>query len=96
MAVVMTVVILLITVVQMLASRRLVHMSHDLRERLTAEGVLEAEPNPLYLPRHSLRLMIVGADLRLLVKAADDLRARFTDPNAAEAHAASPKQRPAH
>lgn len=52
---------LMIVLAHYFASRRLVHMSRDLRERLTAEGVLEAEPNPLYLPRHSLRLLIVGA-----------------------------------
>lgn len=58
---------LMIVLAHYFTSRRLVHMSRDLRERLTAEGVLEAEPNPLYLPRHSLRLMIVGAFVGLAV-----------------------------
>ncbi len=58
---------LMIVLAHYFASRRLVQMSPGLRERLTAEGVLEAEPNPLYLPRHSLRLMIVGAFIGLAV-----------------------------
>lgn len=56
---------LMIVLAHYFASRRLVRMSPDLRERLTAEGVLEAEPNPLYLPRHSLRLLIIGAFVAL-------------------------------
>lgn len=52
---------LMIVLAHYFASRRLVQMSPDLRARLTQEGVLEAEPNPLYLPRHSLRLLIIAA-----------------------------------
>lgn len=69
----------------------------EIRKAGRAAGVIEpAEADARRWIECGARLMIVGADLRLLVKAADDLRARFTDPNAAEAHAASPKQRPAH
>lgn len=56
---------LMIVLAHYFASRRLVQMPRELRERLTLEGVLEAEPNPLYLPRHSLRLIIVGAFVAL-------------------------------
>ena len=52
---------LMIVLAHYFASRRLVQMSPDLRARLTREGVLEAEPNPLYLPRHSLRLLIIAS-----------------------------------
>jgi hypothetical protein len=52
---------LMIVLAHYFASRRLVQLSPELRARLTKEGVLEAEPNPLYLPRYSLRLLIVGA-----------------------------------
>ena len=58
---------LMIVLAHYFASRRLVQMPRELRERLVAEGVLEAEPNPLYLPRHSLRLIIIGAFVALAV-----------------------------
>ena len=58
---------LMIVLAHYFASRRLVQMPRELRERLIAEGVLEAEPNPLYLPRHSLRLVIIGAFVALAV-----------------------------
>jgi hypothetical protein len=52
---------LMIVLAHYFASRRLVQMPRELRQRLQAEGVLEAEPNPLYLPRYTLRLFIIGA-----------------------------------
>ena len=52
---------LMIVLAHYFATRRLVHMTPALRAHLIAEGILEAEANPLYLPRHSLRLIIVGA-----------------------------------
>ena len=58
---------LMIVLAHYFASRRLVQMSPELRARLTSEGVLEAEPNPLYLPRHSLRLLIISAFVALAV-----------------------------
>jgi hypothetical protein len=44
-----------------LTSRRFLHLSPDVLKRLQAEGVLEEEANPLYLPRHSIRALIVLA-----------------------------------
>lgn len=52
---------LMIVLAHYFASRRLVQITPELREQLIARGALEAEPNPLYLPRHSLRLLIVAA-----------------------------------
>jgi hypothetical protein len=52
---------LMIVLAHYFASRRLVQMPRELRQRLQAEGVLEAEPNPLYLPRYTLRIFIIGA-----------------------------------
>ncbi len=56
---------LMIVLAHYFASRRLVQMPRELRQRLQTEGVLEAEPNPLYLPRYSLRLFIIGAFVAL-------------------------------
>jgi hypothetical protein len=56
---------LMIVLAHYFASRRLVQMPRELRLRLQAEGVLEAEPNPLYLPRYTLRLFIIGAFVAL-------------------------------
>lgn len=58
---------LMIVLAHYFASRRLVQMSPDVRAKLTREGVLEAEPNPLYLPRHSLRALIIAAFASLAV-----------------------------
>lgn len=69
---------LMIVLAHYFASRRLVQMSPELRARLTAEGALEAEPNPLYLPRHSLRLIIIGAFIALAVYLAQN--GRLLDP----------------
>ncbi len=56
---------LMIVLAHYFASRRLVQMPRELRQRLQAEGVLEAEPNPLYLPRYTLRIFIIGAFVAL-------------------------------
>ena len=58
---------LMIVLAHYFASRRLVQMSPQLRAQLIAEGVLEAEPNPLYLPRHSLRFFIIVSFVTLAV-----------------------------
>ena len=58
---------LMIVLAHYFASRRLVQLPRELREKLIADGILEAEPNPLYLPRHSLRLMIIAAFVALAV-----------------------------
>ena len=58
---------LMIVLAHYFASRRLVQLPRELREKLTADGFLEAEPNPLYLPRHTLRLVIIGAFVALAI-----------------------------
>ena len=58
---------LMIVLAHYFASRRLVQLPRELREKLIADGILEAEPNPLYLPRHTLRLAIIGAFVALAV-----------------------------
>ncbi len=69
---------LMIVLAHYFASRRLVQMPRELRQRLQAEGVLEAEPNPLYLPRYSLRIFIIGAFAALAVYLARN--GRLLDP----------------
>jgi len=41
-------------------SRRLLALPSGLRERLEQEGLLEREPSPLWLPRHTVRGLIVA------------------------------------
>jgi hypothetical protein len=69
---------LMIVLAHYFTSRRLVQMPRELRERLVAEGVLEAEPNPLYLPRYTLRLLIIGAFVALALYLARN--GRLLDP----------------
>ncbi|HTI50746.1 MAG TPA: hypothetical protein VL475_07340 [Planctomycetaceae bacterium] len=52
---------LLIALAHYFTSRRFVGMSADLVARLEREGALPQESNPLYLPRHSIRALIVLA-----------------------------------
>lgn len=52
---------LLIVLAHYFASRRLVDLPEALRRRLEQDGVLEAEANPLWLPRHSVRIIILLA-----------------------------------
>lgn len=40
-------------------SRRFVDLPHDALIRLEAEGVVERESNPLYLPRHTIRALAI-------------------------------------
>jgi hypothetical protein len=54
---------LLIILAHYFASRRMVELPADLRQTLEREGVLTPEPNPLWLPRHSVRIIIVLAFL---------------------------------
>jgi hypothetical protein len=51
---------LLIILAHYFASRRLLDLPEATWRRLEAEGVLEAEPSPLWLPRYSVRLLIVA------------------------------------
>src|SRR4051812_31940314 len=50
---------LIIVLAHYFAHRRFVPLSPALREKLPPEDLIEDEPNPLFLPRHSLRTIIV-------------------------------------
>jgi len=50
---------LLIALAHYFTSRRLVGLPRSVRERLEDEGHLPRETNPLFLPRHSIRFLIV-------------------------------------
>ncbi len=52
---------LLIAMAHYFTSRRFVSLSPDVLLRLEQEGVIEKERHPLYLPRNSIRTIIVGA-----------------------------------
>ncbi|MCY2991974.1 MAG: hypothetical protein NTY19_29460 [Planctomycetota bacterium] len=58
---------LMIALAHYFTSRRLVNLSPELIRRLTAEGQVEPESNPLYLPKHSIRTIIVLAFVGLTV-----------------------------
>src|SRR6185436_15787490 len=50
---------LLIALAHYFTSRRFVGLSSDVLRRMEDEGHLPRESNPLYLPRHSIRALIV-------------------------------------
>jgi hypothetical protein len=52
---------LMIVLAHYFAHRRFVPLSAAMRERLKVEGLLEDDVNPLHLPKHSLRTLIVLA-----------------------------------
>ncbi len=52
---------LMIVLAHYFTSRRLVYLPPEAIRRLTEQGVLTPEPHPLYLPRHTIRLIIVAA-----------------------------------
>jgi hypothetical protein len=52
---------LMIALAHYFTSRRFIHFPADVMARLEAEGHVEQEPRPLYLPRHSIRAIIVVA-----------------------------------
>jgi hypothetical protein len=51
---------LLIALAHYFTSRRFVALSPDVIKRLQAEGVLDRESNPLFLPRNSIRIILVA------------------------------------
>ena len=51
---------LLIALAHYFTSRRFVALPPDVVQRLQSEGVIERESNPLFLPRHSIRLILLG------------------------------------
>jgi hypothetical protein len=52
---------LMIALAHYFTSRRFINLPPDLIRRLEAEGHVEVESNPLYLPRHSIRAIVVLA-----------------------------------
>jgi hypothetical protein len=52
---------LMIVLAHYFTSRRSLNLPPDVLRQLAAEGHVEAESNPLYLPRHSIRAIIVLA-----------------------------------
>jgi hypothetical protein len=58
---------LMIALAHYFTSRRFINLSPDVIRRLTEEGHIEAESNPLFLPRHSIRVIVVLAFVGLAV-----------------------------
>ncbi len=56
---------LMIALAHYFTSRRFVSLPPEVLARIQKEGVLEYEGNPLFLPRHSIRLLIVGSFIAL-------------------------------
>lgn len=56
---------LLIALAHYYTSRRFVALPPDIRQRLENEGVLDKEQNPLFLPKHSIRFIILAAFIGL-------------------------------
>ena len=52
---------LLIALAWYFTSRRFVALPPDVIERLQRDGVIERESSPLFLPRHSIRVLLMGA-----------------------------------
>ncbi|WP_373652023.1 MULTISPECIES: hypothetical protein [unclassified Schlesneria] len=52
---------LLISLTHYFASRRFIALSSDVRRELEEDGIIERERNPLFLPRNTIRIVIVGA-----------------------------------
>ncbi|MFZ1935782.1 MAG: hypothetical protein WCB27_21900 [Thermoguttaceae bacterium] len=58
---------LMIALAHYFTSRRLISLSPEVIARLTAEGQIQPEGRPLYLPRHSVRAILVLAFVGLAV-----------------------------
>lgn len=56
---------LLIALAHYFTSRRFVSLPPEVLARIQKEGVLEQEWHPLFLPRHSIRLLIIGSFIAL-------------------------------
>ncbi len=52
---------LMITLAHYFTTRRFVPLSHELRAKLEATGEIEPDESPLYLPKHSVRILLVAA-----------------------------------
>ena len=60
---------LMIALAHYFTSRRFINLTPDVIRRLEAEGQVEIESNPLFLPRHSIRAIILVAFASLAVYA---------------------------
>jgi hypothetical protein len=58
---------MLIVLAHYFASRQLVTVPKALRQQLQAQGLVQEEPSPLWLPRNSVRLLILACLLATLV-----------------------------
>lgn len=56
---------LMVALAHYFTSRRLLKIPASVRKQLEHEGVLTAEHQPLYLPRHTIRVLVVGTFLGL-------------------------------
>lgn len=72
---------LIIVLAHYFAHRRFVALSPVLQEKLTTEDLIEDEPHPLFLPRHSLRTLIVLSFVGLAIYLG--FEGRLRDPVAA-------------
>jgi hypothetical protein len=52
---------LMITLAHYFTTRRFVPLSQELRAKLEVVGEIEPDESPLYLPKHSVRILLVGA-----------------------------------
>jgi hypothetical protein len=58
---------LMIALAHYFASRRFINLPPDVIRRLAEEGQVETEANPLFLPRHSIRVVLILAFVGLAV-----------------------------
>ncbi len=58
---------LMIALAHYFSSRRFINLTPDVVRRLEADGQLEAESNPLYLPRHTIRVVLIVAFVGLAI-----------------------------
>lgn len=52
---------LLMALAHYFTSRRFVDLPRDVRLKLEQDGILEEEQHPLFLPKHSIRLLLIGS-----------------------------------
>jgi hypothetical protein len=72
---------LLITMAHYFTSRRFVSLPPATIRQLESDGILERESQPLFLPRGSIRALIIAAFIGLGVYLYQNDRARLTEPN---------------
>ena len=58
---------LMIALAHYFSTRRFIQLPADAARRLEEEGLLEREANPLYIPRHSIRTIVVATFMGLAV-----------------------------